>query len=601
MARQKRSQPQPKPAGAQFLAVIAALVALATWVYWPVSSFDFAAYDDYEFIVENSNVATGLSFTNLRWALSHPYEATGGPVTWISHMADVQYFGLVAGPQHVINVVIHIVTTLLLLVVLRSITGSTVRSGVVAALFAVHPLHVESVAWIAERKDVLSGLFWFATIAAYAHYTRAPGWVRYALVLVTFCLGLLSKPMVVTLPAVLLILDMWPLGRWRPPSGHTIDWRLVIEKIPLILLAAGAITLTYLSQYSGGSVAASDAVPLGLRLANASVSVATYLQKAVWPTGLIPYYPYPASIPVWKTAVCLLVLIAITVAAWRLRHKAPMVIVGWLWYLVALIPVVGLVQVGGHARADRFTYLPLVGIFMAVAWGLADVARKWSIPAWVQVATAAVAVTTGAVVARAQVWHWQDGLTLWRHTIRVDPANARAQSNLGAVLIMQDRFAEALEPLESAVRLDPQVAKTQFNLGLALEETARTSEAVEHYRAAMALDPGYVKPIQQLANIFAKAGNTPEAVALYNRALAITPENPLLHVNLAVTLGPRQGLPHMQQAIRLEPTNAQWPYFAALMELELGRVAEARVLLQSALRIDPTYGDAARKLAEINR
>jgi Flp pilus assembly protein TadD len=586
-----------------WLAVVGiALLTILTFA--PVRGFEFVNYDDFEFTVENPRVAGGLTLENVRWAWQNPYSATGGPLTWMAHMLDVELFGVTPAGPHVVNLALHLASVLMLFTILRQLTGSTWRSAFVAALFGVHPLHVESVAWVAERKDVLSGVFWFAALGAYGWYVRRPGVGRYAAVAGFLILGLLSKPMVATLPFVLLLLDAWPLQRIAlTRAGLERAPRLVAEKLPLIALAAVAMWLTLVAQEEIGAVSSATVVPIGTRAANAVVSYVEYLHKTVWPAELVPYYPYRRAIPALTLAGCAAVLIGLTVAAVFLARRAPFITIGWLWYVGMLIPVIGLVQVGGHAMADRFTYLPLIGIFIAIAWGIPQLLRPLDAKRRMLPAAAVVVIVALAATARAQSLHWRDGLALWEHTVRVDPLNARAHSNLGVVLAQQKRYEEAIRAYETALRLQPGVPQTHHNLGLVLEAIGRNDDASGQYAEAVRVKPDYAKAHMHLANLLAQRGSIEQAIQHYREAIRLAPEEPLTHVNLAVTFGrsgrPAEGVPHMREAIRLEPRNAQWRFFAGLMLSESGKIAEARVMFEEALAIDPNHTQAREALASV--
>ena len=589
---------------ARLAAACLALLTLLTFA--PVRSFDFVNYDDFEFVVENPHVAGGLTWANVRWAWLNPYSATGGPLTWMSHMLDVELFGVTAGGPHLVNLALHLTSVLILLAVLRRFTGSVWRSAFVAALFAVHPLHVESVAWVAERKDVLSGVFWFAAIGAYGRYARRPGYGRYALVAGCFVLGLLSKPMVATLPFVFLLLDVWPLGRmaWSRQALGQVP-RLIAEKLPLIALAAAAMWLTVTAQEAIGAVSSTVAVPLHTRAANAVVSYIEYLLKTVWPAGLVPYYPYSTAIPALAVAGCAALLVAFTSLSILLLRRAPFVAVGWLWYLGALVPVIGLVQVGGHAMADRFTYLPLTGIFIIAAWGIPLLLRRFVLAPGILGVCAVLVIIAFAATARAQSLHWRDGLALWEHTVGIDPDNARAQSNLGVVLAQRRRYDDAIRAYRTALRLQPGVPQTHHNLGLALEAVGRTDDAGAQYAEAVRLKPDYAKAHMHLANLLAQRGATEAAIQHYREAIRLAPGEPLAQVNLAVMLGrnrqPAEAVPYMREAIRLNPHNAEWRFLAGLMLVEAGRPAEAREMFSEALAIDPKHAQAREALAQISR
>ena len=611
----RRARPAPDSSAAspgdsssarEFLLAAAGIAFLTVLTFWQVRTFDFVNYDDYKFVVENPHVTGGFTSENVRWAWQHPYSATGGPLTWMSHMADVELFGLSAGGAHLVNLVLHALSAVILLGVFRAMTGSLWRSAFVAALFAVHPLHVESVAWIAERKDVLSGLFWFASIGGYSWYVRKPGPARYAAVAVLFALGLLSKPMVATLPFVLLLLDVWPLQRIPlTREGRTRFAALLVEKLPLIALAVVAMLLTLAAQEEIGAVSSTDVISLRMRMANAVVSYVAYLGKTIWPVGLVPYYPYPLTIPIVTVILCAAVLAALTAGALALARRAPFVAVGWFWYVGTLVPVIGIVQVGGHAMADRFTYLPLTGIFIAVVWGVEVLARWSAATRRLAAASGVLVVLLCAAAAHAQSRHWRDGLALWEHTVSVDPGNARAQSNLGVALGGRHRDEEAIRAYRAAIRVEPGVPQTHHNLGLALEAVGRRNEAIEQYAEAVRLDPDYAKAHMQLANLLVQRGSTGEAVRHYLEAIRLAPGVALTRVNLAVTLG-RSGrapeaIPHIIEAVRLEPRNAQSRYFAGVLLMEAGRRAEAEKMLEETLAIEPSHAAARAALAYLRR
>src|SRR5580765_6765130 len=425
------------------IAVALAIALLSLTVFWPVTTFDFVNYDDLEFVAENPHVATGLNAENVEWAFANPYSATGGPLTWISHMLDVEMFGMDAGKHHATSLVLHLCNTVLLLALLWRMTGAFGPSAVAAVLFAIHPLHVESVAWVSERKDVLSTLFWLLTIRAYVSYVKRPAWPRYAAVVACFTLGLLSKPMVATLPFVLLLLDVWPLERInvrdifrrRTTAARSPGvTRLVLEKVPLFVLSAISIGLTFEAQRQLGAIAAIDSLPIGSRVSNAIVSYVTYIGQAFWPVDLAAFYPHPLVIPLAQTAGAALALAVITVFAMTAARDAPYVTVGWFWYVGTLVPVIGIVQLGSHAMADRFTYIPLVGLFVIAAWGGASLLQRAGASRATLTIAAVALVAACVVVSRAQVHHWENGVALWEHATQVTRNNARAHANLGVAL-----------------------------------------------------------------------------------------------------------------------------------------------------------------------
>jgi hypothetical protein len=467
------------------IAIALGLAALVGIVYAPVRHFDFVQLDDPAYVIENPHVLQGLTSEGLAWALTTGHAANWHPVTWLSHMLDVQLFGLAPGPHHMASLSLHLANTLLLFGLLARMSGAPWRSAFVAALFGVHPLHVESVAWVAERKDVLSTLFWILTTWAYVAYVRStpstdstsPAPSRsaakktatpppaasqarrgslYALTLALYALGLMAKPMLVTLPFALLLLDVWPLGRLGP-LGRTRARTLVREKLPLFCMAAASSAVTVLVQQKGGAVTTLESNPFSLRLQNALVSAAAYLRDAVWPARLTVIYPYPDAIPAWQTAGACVVLGGLSFMAYRLARRHPYLPVGWLWYLGTLVPVLGLVRVGLQARADRYTYVPLIGIFIAIAWGGAALAARARMPRQVAPIAAAVAIVACALAARTQVGYWQDNVSLFTRatvlTLHVDEYDAHM--SLGATLAGQGRMDEALRHFTEAMRLRP--------------------------------------------------------------------------------------------------------------------------------------------------
>jgi hypothetical protein len=530
--------------------VLLALAALTAFVYAPVRHFDFVQVDDPAYVTENPHVVRGLTPEGIAWAFTTGDAANWHPVTWLSHMLDVQLFGVDPGPHHLMNVLLHIANTLLLFGLLLTLTGAVWRSAFVAALFAVHPLHVESVAWIAERKDVLSTLFWMLTLWAYIRYVRAHGSTAgaagppaasrsrrgfYLLMLAFFALGLMAKPMLVTLPFVLLLLDVWPLERLnmaapdvrrpktddhapgRPAAGSSkagaakrrandrsarartprksdllsAAWPLVREKLPLFVMAIASSVVTAIVQQRGGAVSALEAYPFGLRLQNALVSMVAYLGSTLWPEGLTVLYPFPDSVPGWQVAGALVVLGGISFVVYALARRHPYLPVGWLWYLGTLVPVAGLVQVGLQARADRYTYVPLIGIFIMIAWGIASLVERLRGGRRVAGVAAAVVILGCSVATRAQVGYWKDNVTLWTRatilTLHMD--EFEAHMSLGTTLGNQGRVDEAMRHFGEAARLRPQSDAAHCSLGIALARSGRVSDAMREFNEALRLNP----------------------------------------------------------------------------------------------------------------
>ncbi len=425
------------------------LITAVLLVYWQVGDHEFINYDDNVYITDNAQVQKGLTSKGIIWAFTTSHTGNWHPLTWISHMLDCELYGLNPRGHHLTNVLLHMANAILLFVVLRWMTGAIWRSGLVAALFALHPLHVESVAWAAERKDVLSTFFWLLTMVAYVHYVNRPGGKRYLLVLVTFFLGLMAKPMLVTLPFVLLLLDYWPLNRFKPRAvtGSVEDQSLgfqssgddklpilkaVMEKTPLFLMSLFSCVVTVMAQQEAGAISTLEIVPFKLRIANGLVSFVAYMGKMIWPQDLAVFYPHPISdLQIWKpVAAGLFLLIVSTVALW-VAQRCRYVLVGWLWYLGTLVPVIGLVQVGEQAMADRYTYVPLIGLFIVVVWGFADLVKGWRSRRWVVSVSAAVMVLALMAGSWLQVAHWKSSVKLFKHALDATSNNYVAHYNLG--------------------------------------------------------------------------------------------------------------------------------------------------------------------------
>lgn len=520
------------------------LIVITLAVYSRVTESKFVHYDDYIYVADNDHVKTGLTLDNVRWAFAGKYESNWMPLTWISFMADHEIgsqsysmeYGNAENPvvYHVTNLVLHILNTILLFVVLSAFTGFRWRSLVVAAIFAVHPLHVESVAWVAERKDVLSTFFMMLALWAYLSYSRHRGVGRYLLVMVAFALGLMSKSMLVTLPVVFLLLDFWPLRR---VSGWTGDkqlsgesWRnLVREKIPFFALSLAAAAVAVLAQDRGHSLGKLADYPLGVRLANAVVSYIAYIGKAIWPVNLACLYPHPKNtLPVLLVIGSGLLLAAITYCAVRAARRLPYVTVGWLWYVITLLPVIGIVQVGSQALADRYTYIPLTGLSIAVVWGACELAARR------RAAIAALAVVTGVVLvclmvrAQLQVGFWSDDFALFGHAIKITRNNAIAQYNMADSLIAEQKSDQAIPYLLEAIRIDPNKAEAHNNLGGLLLAGNDPQGALEHFRAAVRIRPSYGDAQSNLGLTLVQMGKVEEAIPHLQVAHRLKPDDEVI-------------------------------------------------------------------------
>ncbi len=482
------------------------LVIVTLAVYWQVGNHSFVNYDDNLYVYENPYVQAGLTIENIMWAFIATYAKNWHPLTWLSHMLDCQLYGINPGWHHLTNVILHIVNTLLLFLVLRKMTGAFWQSGFVAALFALHPLHVESVAWVSERKDVLSTFFWMLTMWSYAWYVQRPGYVerpgnnRYYLVLLFFFMGLMAKPMLVTLPFVLLLLDYWPLNRFQHgQSGGISDseqrWlalRLIWEKVPLLLLAAASSVMTFLAQQSGGALRSLNVVPLTVRVSNAIVSYVSYIGKMIWPRKLAVLYPHPGMLPGWQVAGACLLLVFISFLAVRNVRRYPYFAVGWFWYVGTLVPVIGLVQVGEQALADRYTYVPLIGLFIIIAWTVPDLLARWRYRNAGLATIAALLLLILMATTRSQVKYWANSTMLFEHALDVTADNHVAHNHLGLLLLKEGRVNEAFIRFSEAVRIKPEYAYAHNNLGLVLKEEGSLEKAICHFREALRINPNLV-------------------------------------------------------------------------------------------------------------
>jgi len=520
---------------AALLCLCLAVVVLTT--FYPVRNFDFINYDDGVYVTENPHVQEGLSPQGIVWAFGATDAGFWQPLTWLSLMADAELYRLDPSGYHWTNLLIHLACTILLFMVLRSMTGAVWRSLIVAALFAVHPLHVEPVAWIAARKDLVSAFFWILALGAYASYAKRPGPARYGIVAAVCSLGLMAKPTLVVLPFLLLLMDFWPLGRLRlgdgtenPPgasgfgaAGLTVR-RAVAEKIPLLVLSLLVGIVTVYAEQKAGAVKSLDAFPADVRIANALVSYVLYLGKTVWPAGLAVHYPHPGAWGLWAVAGAAAVLCAVSLGALRRLHSSPWLAVGWFWYLISLLPVIGLVQIGSHSLADRYTYLPSIGLFVAAVWGIAEIVPQRS---GFRRAFGAIGVLVLAALAAGssvQLDTWKDAVTVFRQAVRVAPENALAQNNLGAALIRRGETAAALAHLRKALSLRPRYPEAAFNTGVALAELGRREEAVAFYGRALELKPDYAEALNNIGVVLASQGRFPEAAERFRKALSIRPD-----------------------------------------------------------------------------
>jgi tetratricopeptide (TPR) repeat protein len=481
-------------------------------VYWPVHNHQFVNYDDNVYVTENQTIHSGPTWQNIKWAFTTGYASNWHPLTWLSHMVDCRLFGVSAPAHHIVNLLFHIANTLLLLIVLNRMTKQLWPSAFVAALFALHPLHVESVAWVAERKDVLSTLFWLLTMLAYARYAERPSVGRYFLTLVLFVLGLMSKPMLVTLPFVLLLLDYWPLGRLFNPRFSII--RLLLEKLPFIILSAASSIITFIVQQKGGAMAA---IPFKERIANTAISYLTYIGKMFWPAHLAVLYPHPAGfISAAKAISYALTLILITAILLYYGRRYKYLAVGWLWYLGTLVPVIGIVQVGSQAMADRYAYVPLIGLFVIIAFTIAELAPKIPFRKIFLTVLAAAVLIACVIATSIQLKFWKNSFLLFEHTLAVIEGNSIMQNNSANVIIDQGKPENTAKLFSKAIKSIPNSPEIHNNFGNALRQLDRKDEAIEHFKFALEIDPNFSQARYNLGLTLADKGKYDEAIEQFN-------------------------------------------------------------------------------------
>ena len=588
------------------LAISLGLIVAIAMVYARVGGHEFVSIDDPEYVTENPVVRSGLSSQGLRYALSGPHGSNWHPLTTLSHMLDSQLFGTgpgSAGRHALVNVGLHALGAVLLFAALRSLTGALWPAALVAGLFALHPLHVESVAWVSERKDVLSGVFFMTTLLAYGRWTRRPSAAGYLAVASSLALGLMSKPMLVTLPCVLLLLDVWPLERWRRADGSRRAWvGLWVEKLPLFLLSAAAGVATLLAQSAGRSVP-EQTFSIGWRLLNAPLAYIWYLWKTLWPSGLAFFYPHPASVggaelsAWWVPALgASALLIAITAGALLLALRRPYLAVGWLWFLGMLVPVIGLLQVGLQARADRYSYLPMIGIYLALAWSLRDWVRSRPELRTEIVGGAAIALVLCGLVAVGQVDPWRDSRALFERALDATGPNYKAHAGLGGLDFAAGDLAAAQSHFERALRSRPDDSALHNQLGGVHYSMGRPDRALPHFERAVELDPDSPTAHSNLGNVRFARGNLEAARDHYEHALALDPDGAYVHNNLGQVLD-REGDAigarlAFRRAIELEPNFILPHYNLARIAERDGRWAAAMEGYARTLELAPGYEPA---------
>ncbi|MGD1042062.1 MAG: tetratricopeptide repeat protein [Sedimentisphaerales bacterium] len=624
------------------LLIYITLAAATVVAYEPIRHNGFVGYDDTEYIVKNPHLTGGITQQSVTWAFTKSYASNWHPLTWISHILDCQFFGLNPLGHHLVSVLLHIANSLLLFWILTNITGAIWTSAFVAAVFAVHPVQVESVAWAAERKTVLSGLFWLLTMAAYVRYARQPAFGRYILVLLVFGLCIMTKPIVVTLPLVLLLLDYWPLERvrWGQSIGaasKSAKW-LIVEKIPLLAMSAFLSVMTFVSQKSSGAMSTTENMPLDYRIANIFLSYIKYIGKMIWPSRLAVYHPHPRTgFSDVAVVICALLFVLITVFSIYMGRRKRYVTVGWLWYVGTLVPMIGLVQVGAQAIAYRYMYLSMLGLLIIVAWAVKDLVANrfhWEVVAAV---SAIVVLSAFVILTRMQVRYWQNTITLFEHTLNVTKDNAAAEHNYGYALSEAGRLDEAAIHLNRAVQLVPifvearnnlgklylkqgkineaidcftelakrkdAPAEVHYNLASALLMQKRYDEAIKHLARVLELDPDYAHAPSAMAVALMSAGRTDEAIACFNKYLQLNENSAELHYNLAVAMVMQknydEAIKHFTRVTELDPNNAgalnglaRVLDTLAVTYAEAGKFDDAKITAEKALNIAKTAGQA---------
>jgi protein O-mannosyl-transferase len=555
-------------------------------------------------VYQNTRIISGISFANIAWAFSHLHADNWHPLTTITHMLDCQLHGLSAGWHHLTNVLLHCLAVVLLFLALERMTGALWRSAFVSAIFAVHPLHVESVAWIAERKDVLSAVFFMLTLLTYLYYTRAPSLGSYLIVAVAMALGLMSKPMLVTLPFVLLLLDYWPLRRFQGDTRlRTYQLlRFTLEKTPLMALSAASSIVTFLAQRT--AIGWTEQLPVAERVSNAVVAYAVYIRQMLWPTGLAVFYPHPENrLPVGAVCLALSLIVGFTVVAFIFRNKAPYLVTGWLWYVGMLVPVIGILQVGWQGHADRYTYLPQIGLYIALTWAVTDLTRSWRVQRIALGTAAAVVLGSLSCCAWLQTSYWRDSETLFTHALAVTSNNDVALNNLGIIYLDKGQLDEAIAKLQTAIDLRPENAPAQDNLAKALLRKGRVNEAMVHYRKFLELEPANVEVRNTLGTALIQQGHVLEAIRQWQEVLTIQPLNGNAASNLAWVFATsseasiRDGTRAVElaeRAFRLSGGKIPMIYrVLAAAYAETGRFAEAAEIAQRGADLARAHGNSA--------
>ncbi len=611
-----------------------ALATITFAVFFQVRNFDLVNYDDNKYVTENRHILTGLTRENVIWAFTSGYAANWHPLTWLSHMLDCQLFKTNPAGHHLINLLLHIINALLLLAVLYKMTGSVGKSAFVAALFALHPLTVESVAWVSERKNVLSTMFWFLTLIAYVRYTKLRNLKWYFLALSFFTLGLMAKPMLVTLPFVLLLLDYWPLERLERKNLYY----LILEKLPFFAFSTVSCIITFFVQRSGGAVALILKLPPNMRIANCFVSYIEYMRKTIWPSKLTVFYPYPLNtIPAWHIILAVLLLLAISVFAIFFASRHRYLFAGWFWYLGTLVPVIGIVQVGEQAWADRYSYIPLIGLFIIAAWAFPFLLKKVFVPQTMIAFLALIILSVFSVCTLLQLRYWRNSATLFEHALainknnyvahyclgdwwlqqgkndkavahfnealRINPNYLLAHIGLGITFAKQGKLDQAIERFRYGIKYDPEFAEAYYNLGVALAAQGKYNNALQQYHKAAELNPDYVTVYNNMGAIFFLQGKLDEAIDCYQKALKLEPDYADAHNNLGAALSAQgkldEAISQFRKSLQLKPDAANTQCNLGYALARQGKSDEGIAHISEAVRLNPNLPEAHYYLALI--
>ena len=584
--------------------IIIFLVVSVVAVYWQTRGHAFIEFDDQIYLLENPHVRSGVSLANIQWAFSSVYAANWHPLTWLSHMLDVELFGMNPAGHHLTSVFLHAVNAVLLFTLLLRITGALWKSALVAVLFALHPLHVESVAWVAERKDVLSALFWLVTLHLYARYVDNPALSRYLYVLIAFCLGLMSKPMLVSLPFVLLLMDFWPLQRpalWGPDTTGQprLEARrfLLLEKLPFLLIGMASAAITVFAQQQGNAMTPLVASPLAERIQNALFAYTAYLGKMIRPTDLAVFYPFQTGLPAWKIFGAAGLLATITAVAFRERRRHPYLLFGWSWYIITLVPVIGIVRVGLQAMADRYTYMPLTGIFIMLVWGTANLLERGSESLRrLSYAMTAVVLAACLLLSWRQISYWRDTTTLFTHALDSTKGNFMALAVLGRHLERQGRLDEALERFNEALEIAPWYEYAKVHQGIILMNRGRLDAAVFKYNEAILQNPESVSGHINLGIVMGLQGRHEDAIRNFRIALDFNPRSEAALYNLGMELATTgkldEALQYYYKALEIDPDDVNCLNNLGVALAGLGRFDEAIRQFTRALQLKPDFFDA---------